>query len=78
MRRFGVKKDELVTRQTNDITSVMLFPLRVPPIVQLKAFLLSGDGGTHCVEVHLSRIGTDDSGLASWLKGFAAAKIEKY
>jgi hypothetical protein len=80
VRRFGVKTDELVTRQTNEITTVMLFPFRVAgvPIIQLKAFVLSGYAGTHCLEVHLSKVVTDEGEVASWLKGFTTAKIEKY
>jgi hypothetical protein len=81
-RRFGVKADQVVTRQTNESTFVMLFPLKIDPMMQLKAFLLTGYAGTHCVEVHLSKLlragATTEAEVSSWMKGFQKARIEPY
>ena len=78
VRRFAVKPDELKTLQADDgLTFVLLFVYKVAPVVQLKAFLLSGGGG-NCLEVHLSKTVADDSGRGEWMKGFAGARVEKY
>jgi hypothetical protein len=74
-RRWGLKRDDVVMRQTNDRTIVLLFPVPVGPMVQLKAYLLSGEGG-HCVEVHLSKLTKSKDDLAPWLNGFENARIE--
>lgn len=78
MRQFKLKAEEVVTRQTNEITTAVLFAVRIPSLIQLQAYLLSGYAGTHCVEIHLSKMVRDESEIAPWLKGFVSAKIERY
>jgi hypothetical protein len=62
----------------------MLFPVRVGEFTQLKAYLLSGAGGTHCLEVHISKLlpATSNEALTAqmttWFEGFREAKIEGY
>ncbi|HWA36815.1 MAG TPA: tetratricopeptide repeat protein [Burkholderiales bacterium] len=81
-RRFGLKREDVVALRTNETTFVMLFPLKVDALVQLKAFLLSGHGGTHCVQVHLSRtlVPGDSTAeeIAAWMGGFRTARIEAF
>jgi hypothetical protein len=43
---------------------------------QLHAHLFSAAGGTHCIEVHASRMNPSNSDVAGWLRGFVDAKIE--
>lgn len=76
VRNYGLKRDDVVTRRTSPDTFVMLFPVRIDPLLQLKAYLLSGYRGTHCIEVHLSKVATSEQELAAWLKGFTQARIE--
>lgn len=82
--RFGLDPRFVVRLQPNETTFVMLFPYRVDQVIQFKAFLLSGHGGTHCVEVHISRIMEPmpeqamAEHLARWFEGFRGARIESY
>jgi hypothetical protein len=74
----------VVTGQANETTFLMMFPYRLDPVIQFKAFLLSGYKGTHCVEVHISRtvLPAPEKALAEdlarWFQGFRGAKIETY
>ncbi len=82
-KRYELDPKFVVTHRSNERTFVMLFPFRAGPIVQLKAYLLSGTG-THCVEVHVSKTlsaanreaGAD--AIAAWFQGFRQATIESY
>jgi hypothetical protein len=82
--RYGLDPKSVVTYQANDMTYVVLFPFRVGPLTQLKAYLLSSHGGTHCIEVHISKTVTSTSKeavsdeLAAWYRGFRNANIEVY
>jgi len=82
--RFGLDPKFVVGVQPNETTYVMLFPYRVHPVIQFKAFLLSGWNGTHCVEVHVSRTMAAApekemaESLAKWFEGFRGARIEPY
>jgi hypothetical protein len=84
MARFGVDPKFVVAQQANESTFVMLFPLKIDPLVQFKAFLLSGYAGSHCVEVHISKTimpatpETVSAQLPNWYQGFRKAKIENY
>ena len=84
VNRFGLDPKFVVAAQANETTFIMLFPYRVDPVIQFKAFVLSGVNGSHCVEVHVSRtmppapekaLAED---LARWFQGFRGAKIEPY
>jgi hypothetical protein len=76
VRRYGLKPEGIVRRRPDESTFIMLFPVNVPPAVQLKAYLMSGHGGTHCIEVHLSKTVRSEKDVAAWFKGFAGARIE--
>lgn len=84
INRFGLDPKYIVGVQANETTFVMLFPYRVDPVIQFKAFLLSGYNGTHCVEVHISRTmrpAAEEAlaeDLARWFEGFRGARIEPY
>jgi hypothetical protein len=84
MQRFGVDPKFIVRRQTSESTFVMLFPFKAGPLVQLKAFMLSADNASHCIEVHISKTVVPSTAeavsqqLPGWLQGFSKAKIEKY
>ena len=84
INRFSLDPKYVVALEANGTTFVMLFPYRVDPVIQFKAFLFSGYRDTHCVEVHVSRamqpapekaLAED---LARWFEGFRGARIEPY
>jgi hypothetical protein len=74
-RRYGLKREEVVSRRTNENTYVLLFPAKVERLLQLKAYLMTAYRG-HCMEVHLSKVVTAESEILPWFKGFANARIE--
>jgi len=84
MARFAVDPKFVVAQQANDSTFTVLFPFKVGPLVQLQAFVLSAYGGTHCVEVHISKMVVPPTAeavtaqLTSWYQGFRKARIESY
>lgn len=84
INRFGLDPKFVVGVQPSETTFVMLFPYRAHPLIQFKAFLLSGWNGTHCVEVHVSRTMAAApekemaESLAKWFQGFRDARIEPY
>jgi hypothetical protein len=75
IRRFGLKRDDVVTLRPNQRTFVMLFPVKADPLLQLKAYLLSAAGG-HCVEVHLSKTVASQGDIRPWFRGFQNARVE--
>jgi len=44
--------------------------------VQLHAHLVSGIGGTHCVEVHISKFPASEDDVKAWNKNWGTANIE--
>lgn len=82
--RYGLDPKHVVSHQPDDSTFVMLFPFKAGPVLQFKAYLLSAYGGTHCMEVHISKTlaGASQEALAAaltdWFQDFREAKIEVY
>ena len=61
----------------NDRTFVAIYAAPLVVGVQLHAHLLSAaGGGTHCVEVHATRVSIDEDDLASWITNLQKASIE--
>lgn len=75
VRRYELKPEGIVRRRPDESTYILLFPVNVASVVQLKAYLMSGHGG-RCIEVHLSRTVRSEGDVAAWFKGFAGARIE--
>jgi len=84
MKRYGLNEKYVVARKNNPSTFVVVFPYREGPLIQLQAYVLSGYGGDHCIDVHISRIASTrseeefKSQLVSWYQGFTKASIEHY
>jgi hypothetical protein len=55
---------------------VLVFPLKVAGAEQLKAFIVSGNGKGHCIEVHASRVGATAQQRKEWLAGFKGVRVE--
>lgn len=81
--RYKLDPKFTVTHRSNDVTFLMLFPYRAGPIIQLKAYLLSGIAD-HCLEVHVSKVVTAAKPeaaageLSVWLRGFRNARVDSY
>ena len=57
-------------------TYAAIYAMRGPTSVQLNAHLFSAAGGSHCVEVHATRIAKSEQDIDAWFKGFRSARIE--
>jgi hypothetical protein len=75
-----------ISRYTPDLASVQLipagpnawvlvYPLKVGPLEQLKAHVFSGDGKGQCLEIHLSRVGANDQERQTWFSGFRGITV---
>lgn len=74
--RPGVPQSSQIYRaRINDNTFVAIYASPLGGVVRLNAHVLSAVGGTHCIEVHASKISTSEDDLAPWFEGFAKANI---
>jgi hypothetical protein len=84
IKRYGLNEKFVVSRKNNPSTYIVLFPHRIGPLIQLKAYVLSGYGGDHCIDVHISKNASTKSEeefknqLMSWYQSFTKASIEHY
>lgn len=67
--------DEFYKARLDENTYVALYAAQLPGFLQLHAHLLSAAAGTHCVEVHVSKIATSTEDVAPWFNGFREARI---
>lgn len=67
--------DEFYKARLDEHTFVAIYVTQMPGLLQLHAHLLSAAAGTHCVEVHVSRIATSVDDVAPWFSGFQEARI---
>lgn len=75
--RLGVPDSSQIYRaRINDNTFVAIYASPLGGVVRLNAHVLSAVGGTHCIEVHASKISTSEDDLAPWFEAFAKANIE--
>ena len=61
--------------KVNDHTFAAIYASPGAGFVQLHAHVLSAVGGTHCVEVHASKIAHSKDEVDPWFTGFAKADI---
>jgi hypothetical protein len=67
---------EIYKARLNDHTFVAIYAMQLVGAVQLHAHFLSAAGGTHCVEVHASKVSDSPDDVDPWFKGFGKAIIE--
>jgi hypothetical protein len=67
---------ELYRARLDDSTYVVLYAAHLPGILHLNAHFLSAAAGTHCIEVHASKIASSPEDIDPWFKSFSKAKIE--
>lgn len=68
--------DQITKARLDDNTYVALYSTPIPGYIQLHAHVLSAAGGTHCIEVHASKVATSEDDIAPWFEGFRNARIE--
>lgn len=67
---------ELYRTRLDDRTYAVLYAAHLPGFLQLNAHFLSAAAGTHCIEVHVSKIAASPEDIGPWFKSFGKAKIE--
>lgn len=68
--------EQVLKTRLDDHTFAAMYATPLGGAVQLHAHFLSAAGGTHCVEVHASKVSTSVEDVDPWFKGFDAARIE--
>jgi hypothetical protein len=74
--RFAPPLETVQFVRVGESAYVLVFPLKVRGIEQLKAFIVSGNGKGHCIEVHVSRAGATAQQRKEWLAGFRGVRVE--
>lgn len=75
--RPGVPQpDKVYKAKLDDRTFVAIYVARMGGLAQLHAHLFSAAGGTHCVEIHLSKVSTSPEDGEAWFRGFGSARFE--
>jgi len=67
--------DEIYRARLDDNTYIALYAVQLPGFLQLNAHFMSAAAGTHCIEVHASKIATTQDDIEPWFKGFGKARI---
>lgn len=67
---------KLYRTRLDEHTYAVLYAAHLPGFLQLNAHFLSAAGGTHCIEVHVSKIAASPEDLDPWFRSFGKAKIE--
>ena len=68
--------DNIYRAQIDDNTFIAQYAMPAPGGAILQAHLFSAAGGTHCVQVHVSKASASKSDIEPWFKGFGKAKFE--
>jgi hypothetical protein len=76
VKRAGAPaREEMYRAKLNERTYVAIYATPLPTALQLSAHLMSAAGGTHCVEVHVTKVSTSQEDIDTWVKGFDKADI---
>jgi len=76
-KRPGVPaQSQIYKARINERTYIALYRSQFAGEVQLHAHLVSAVGGTHCVEVHISKSPASDEDAKAWNKNWGTANIE--
>lgn len=75
--RPGVPEpSQIYKARINDNTFIAIYAWPLGGLVQLNAHVLSAVGGTHCIEVHATKMSTSEEDFALWFEGLTNANIE--
>lgn len=67
---------QILKARLDGSTFVAIYAAPLGGGVQLHAHILSAVGGTHCVEVHATRISIEEDDLSSWITDLDKASIK--
>ena len=67
---------EIFKARLNENTFVAMYAASLGMGVRLNAHIMSGVGGRHCIEVHVTKLSTDEDDLATWVTELEKAGIE--
>ena len=74
--RFAPPLDTVQFVRLGEGAYVLVFPLKLGGVDQLKAFIVSGNGKGHCIEVQASRVDATEQQRTAWLAGFKGVRVE--
>jgi hypothetical protein len=74
--RYAPALDTVQFVRISESAYVLVFPLKLAGVDQLKAYIVSGNGKSHCIEVNASRTGATEQQRKEWLAGFRGVRVE--
>ena len=75
-RRPGVPEPDSIYRaKLDDQTYIAIYAARPPAPMLLHAHVISAAAGSHCVEIHASKVVSSREDIESWFKGFGSTRI---
>jgi|JI10StandDraft_1071094.scaffolds.fasta_scaffold700126_2 hypothetical protein len=75
LQRYAPALSELKIVAAGTNAHVLIFSFKVGDLEQLKAFVVSGTGKGHCVEVHISNLNPTSDERAKWFSGFRGVTV---
>lgn len=76
LSRFAPSMDSVQLIKLGENAYVAVFPSFVGGVEQLKAFVASGNGAGHCLQLHISRTAPTSQQREAWLKGFRDVTVK--
>ena len=76
LSRFAPPLDTVQFVRLGESAYVLVFPLKLGGVDQLRAYVVSGNGKTHCIEVQASRVDFTEQQRKEWLAGFKGVRVE--
>ena len=76
LSRFAPPLDTVQFVRLSESAYVLVFPLKLGGVDQLQAYIVSGNGKGHCIEVHASRVDATEQQRKEWLAGFRGVRVE--
>ncbi len=74
--RFAPPLETVQFVRVGEAAYVLVFPLKLGGVDQLKAFIVSGNGKGYCIEVQASRVDATEQQRKEWLAGFRGVRVE--
>lgn len=74
--RYAPELSSVQMFPAGDNAWVLLYPLKVGGLEQLKAHVFSGNNKGQCLEVHMSRLGATQQQRQAWFAGFRSISVK--
>jgi hypothetical protein len=78
LSRYAPPLETVQFVRVGDSAYVLVFPLKLGGVEQLRAFIVSGNGKSHCIEVQASRVDATEQQRKEWLAGFRGVRVEAH